>query len=63
MALLIDVVVCENLEFDNSNFMYLLVLLFPLLAFLQAIVGGFFFGRRLCSFFSLSLLLATAACS
>jgi hypoxanthine phosphoribosyltransferase len=43
--------------------MYLLVLIFPLLAFLQAIGGGFFFGRRLCNFFSLILILATTACS
>jgi NADH:ubiquinone oxidoreductase subunit 5 (subunit L)/multisubunit Na+/H+ antiporter MnhA subunit len=43
--------------------MYNLVLLLPLIAFLQASVGGFFFGRSVAAIFSVGLLGATAVLS
>lgn len=39
--------------------MYLLILFFPLLAFSQALLGGFFFGRLLSAIFSVFLLFVT----
>lgn len=43
--------------------MYNLVLLLPLVAFLQAFLGGFFFGRQLSSILSVTLLGLTAMVS
>jgi NADH-quinone oxidoreductase subunit L len=43
--------------------MYALVLILPLVAFFQALAGGFFFGRRLASIFSVGLLFSAMALS